>query len=121
MRFVKGEITLEQYKEMLSVLHASPDSTKGEDTSTATSAIPTPIATPAVQPSPGPDPIPAISSDAPAEKNQEPFSGMYLYTAVASGFLAIAGVAAGDRIFSLGLGLVCIFTAYVAWQERGKR
>lgn len=120
MRFVKGEITLEQYKEMLSVLHASPDSTKSEDTSSATSTIPTPIATPAVQPSPGSNPIPSRSSGAPAEKNQEPFSGMYVYTAVASGFLALIGVAAGDRFFSLGLGLVCIFTAYAAWQERGK-
>lgn len=67
-------------------------------------------------------PPPASAFQRPVRRPTSPGSsfGMYAYTAVVSGFLAfISFIAGGVNLISLGLVVVCMFTAYTALKEKG--
>lgn len=70
-----------------------------------------------------PPPSAASVSQRPVRRPPSPKSsfGPYAYTATVSGFLAfIFLIAGGVDLMFLGLMLVCMYTAYAAWQEREK-
>lgn len=107
MRFVKGEITQEQYKEMLAVLTPPADSSTSADTPPAPAAAQ--------------DPPPGAASAKPPERDL--FSGpfVFLYAAVVCGPLAILLLAAGVRdLMTYGLGFLAVVSGFQVWKDRAK-